>query len=83
MNPRGISTRKISEGMHNLACAHKINNFRHLDLSEDTTSLIIAKIGSIANGERVRSFNGNLSRLTAVKFCRPLDLCESDEVSIF
>lgn len=69
--------------MHNVGCAHKVNNFGHLDLSEDTAGLVIPKIGSIAHGERVRSFNGNLPRFTTVKFCHPLHLGERDKISIF
>ena len=69
--------------MHNLARAYKVNNFWHLDLSEDTAGLVIAKIGSITDGKRVRSFNGNLSRFTTVKPCRPLHFCERDKISIF
>lgn len=53
--------------VHNLTSAHKVNYFGHLDLGEDTAAgLVIAKVGGVADGKRVRAFHGNLSWLAAV-----------------
>ena len=61
----------------------KVNKFGHLDLLENTTTLVCAKFGDVTNGERVGTFDGHLARRRVVQTLKTLDFSEGDEVSIF
>ena len=61
----------------------KFNDLWHLDLGEDTTGLVIAQLGGIANGEGVWPLDGDLPWLATIELGHSLDFGEGDKVTVF
>jgi hypothetical protein len=58
------------------------NKLGHLDLSEDTATLVVAQRGGVADGERVRALDRDFARFASVELFHTLHLGEGDKVAI-
>ena len=62
---------------------YKFDNLWHLDLSEDTTGLVIAQVGGIADSECIRPLDSDLPGLAAIELGHSLDFGERNKVAVF
>ena len=60
---------------------HEFDDLRHLDLGEDTTSLVVTETGSIPDRERIWAFNRDFTRLAAVELGHTLNFGEGHEIA--
>ena len=84
--PGGISAVGGVSGMSRadqLPSTHELEDLRHLDLSKDTTTLVLAKVRCVSNRKGVWTLHGNLTRLATIQLCHALDLGEGHEIAVF
>lgn len=63
--------------------SYKFNDLGHLDLGENTSGLVIGKVGGVANGEGIRPLNSDFPWLAAIELSHSLDFGERDKVAVF
>ena len=62
--------------------AYEVDDLRHLDLCEDTATLVVAEVGCVTDGEGIWPLHSYFAWFASVQLCHTLHFAESDEVAI-